>query len=140
MIRFGDVRLDVGFAELSEVVNDQVDSNVVGVVENSAVHQTQQCRHEVIMNVDHLPGDMTVPSSNRAWFAVLALRELLDNPDRTDWDELLAANRALIKATATDRPSGGQPPGAPSPDGCRSLPRTAGRLLMATGQPCDRHG
>jgi hypothetical protein len=35
--------------------------------------------------------------------AVLALRELLDNPDRTDW-ELLAANRALIKATAKGRP------------------------------------
>jgi hypothetical protein len=36
--------------------------------------------------------------------AVRALRELLDNPDRDDWDELLAANRALIKAIATDRP------------------------------------
>jgi hypothetical protein len=36
--------------------------------------------------------------------AVLALRELLDNPDRNDWDELLAANRALIKAIATGRP------------------------------------
>jgi hypothetical protein len=36
--------------------------------------------------------------------AVRALREMLDNPDRTDWDELLAANRALIKATATGRP------------------------------------
>jgi hypothetical protein len=33
--------------------------------------------------------------------AVLALRELLDNPDRNDWDELLAANRALINAIAT---------------------------------------
>jgi hypothetical protein len=33
--------------------------------------------------------------------AVLALRELLDNPDRNDWDELLVANRALIKAIAT---------------------------------------
>jgi hypothetical protein len=32
--------------------------------------------------------------------AVRALRELLDNPDRDDWDELLAANRALIKAIA----------------------------------------
>jgi hypothetical protein len=32
--------------------------------------------------------------------AVGALRELLDNPDRDDWDELLAANRALIKAIA----------------------------------------
>jgi hypothetical protein len=34
--------------------------------------------------------------------AMLALRELLDNPDRNDWDELLAANRALINAIATD--------------------------------------
>jgi hypothetical protein len=24
--------------------------------------QCHQCRHEVIMNVDHLPGDVTVPS------------------------------------------------------------------------------
>jgi hypothetical protein len=24
--------------------------------------QCHQCRHEVIMNVDHLPGDLTVPS------------------------------------------------------------------------------
>jgi hypothetical protein len=36
--------------------------------------------------------------------AAQALRELLDNPDRHDWDELLAANRALIKAMATGRP------------------------------------
>jgi hypothetical protein len=36
--------------------------------------------------------------------AVQALRELLDDPDRNDWDELLAANRALIKAIATGRP------------------------------------
>jgi hypothetical protein len=36
--------------------------------------------------------------------AVLALRELLDNPDRNDWDELVAANRALIRAIATGRP------------------------------------
>jgi hypothetical protein len=28
------------------------------------------------------------------------LRELLDNPDRDNWDEILAANRALIKAIA----------------------------------------
>jgi hypothetical protein len=28
--------------------------------------------------------------------AVLALRELLDDPDRNDWDELVAANRTLI--------------------------------------------
>jgi hypothetical protein len=32
-------------------------------------------------------------------FAVQALRELLDDPDRDDWDELIAANRALIKET-----------------------------------------
>ena len=37
-------------------------------------------------------------------FTVLALRELLDNPDRNDWDELLAANRALIKAIETGEP------------------------------------
>src|ERR1700693_5403320 len=36
--------------------------------------------------------------------AVQALRELLDNPDRDDWDELLAANRALIKAIAKNKP------------------------------------
>jgi hypothetical protein len=36
--------------------------------------------------------------------AVLALRELLDNPERDDWDDLLAANRVLIKAIATGEP------------------------------------
>jgi hypothetical protein len=36
--------------------------------------------------------------------AVRALRELLDNPERDDWDELLAANRALIKAIETGEP------------------------------------
>jgi hypothetical protein len=36
--------------------------------------------------------------------AAQALRELLDNPDRDDWDELLAANRALIKAMETGAP------------------------------------
>jgi hypothetical protein len=36
--------------------------------------------------------------------AARALRELLDNPDRDDSDELLAANRALIEAIATGRP------------------------------------
>jgi hypothetical protein len=36
--------------------------------------------------------------------AARALRELLDNPDRDDWDELLAANRALIKAMETGEP------------------------------------
>jgi len=32
--------------------------------------------------------------------AAQAFRELLDNPDRDNWDEILAANRALIKAIA----------------------------------------
>ena len=33
--------------------------------------------------------------------AVQALGELLDNPERDDWDELVAANRALIRAIAS---------------------------------------
>jgi hypothetical protein len=44
--------------------------------------------------------------------AALALRELLDNPDRNDWDELLAANRALIREIAScifAEPDGGHP-------------------------------
>ena len=36
--------------------------------------------------------------------AVLALRELLDDPDRNDWDELASANRALIQAIETGEP------------------------------------
>ena len=36
--------------------------------------------------------------------AVLALRELLDDPDRNDWDELVAATRTLIQAIETDEP------------------------------------
>jgi hypothetical protein len=36
--------------------------------------------------------------------AVRALRDLLYNPERNDWDELLAANRALIKAIETSEP------------------------------------
>ena len=36
--------------------------------------------------------------------AVQVLRELLDNPERDDWDELVAANRALIRAIASRRP------------------------------------
>jgi hypothetical protein len=36
--------------------------------------------------------------------AVQALRDLLDNLDRSDWDELLAVNRALIKAIAKNKP------------------------------------
>jgi hypothetical protein len=36
--------------------------------------------------------------------AARTLRELLDNPERDDWDELLAANRALLKAIETGKP------------------------------------
>ena len=36
--------------------------------------------------------------------AAQALRELLDNPERDDWDDLLAANRALIRAIETGEP------------------------------------
>jgi hypothetical protein len=36
--------------------------------------------------------------------AVRTLRDLLYNPERNDWDELLAANRALIKAIETGEP------------------------------------
>jgi hypothetical protein len=36
--------------------------------------------------------------------AVQALRDLLDNPERDDWDELIAANRALIKVIETGEP------------------------------------
>jgi hypothetical protein len=36
--------------------------------------------------------------------ALRALRDLLDDSDRTDWDELLAANRALIREIETGRP------------------------------------
>ena len=36
--------------------------------------------------------------------AAQALRELLDNPERDDWDELVAANRTLIKAIETSEP------------------------------------
>jgi hypothetical protein len=36
--------------------------------------------------------------------AVLALRELLDDPDRNDWDELVAATRTLIQAIETGEP------------------------------------
>jgi hypothetical protein len=36
--------------------------------------------------------------------AAQALCELLDDSDRDDWDELLAANRALIKAIVTGKP------------------------------------
>ena len=35
--------------------------------------------------------------------ALQAVRELLD-PDRDDWEELVVANRALVKAIATGRP------------------------------------
>jgi hypothetical protein len=33
--------------------------------------------------------------------ALQALRELLDNPDRNDWDKLVAASRTLTKAIET---------------------------------------
>jgi hypothetical protein len=36
--------------------------------------------------------------------ALRALRELVDDPERNDWDDLLAANRALIKAIETGEP------------------------------------
>jgi hypothetical protein len=36
--------------------------------------------------------------------AVRALRQLLDDADRTDWDELIAANRSLLNAMATGKP------------------------------------
>ena len=36
--------------------------------------------------------------------AVRALRDLLYDPERNDWDELIAANRALIKAIETGEP------------------------------------
>jgi hypothetical protein len=35
---------------------------------------------------------------------LLALRELLDDPDRDDWDELVAATRTLIQAIETGEP------------------------------------
>jgi hypothetical protein len=51
------------------------------------------------------PGRNTVPGMDETQtLAVRALRELLDDPDRDDWDELLAANRALIEAIETGQP------------------------------------
>src|SRR5580693_963123 len=51
------------------------------------------------------PGRNTVAGMDETQtLAARALRELLDNPERDDWDELLAANRALLKAIATGRP------------------------------------
>jgi hypothetical protein len=35
-------------------------------------NQCHAYRHRVIMNVDHLPGDLTVPSLGRAWCAPAA--------------------------------------------------------------------
>ena len=51
-------------------------------------------------------GGSTIASDVRETqtLAVLALRELLDDPERNDWDELVAANRVLINAIATGRP------------------------------------
>ena len=37
--------------------------------------------------------------------ALQALRELLDNPDRDDWDKLVAASRTLTKAIDTGQPA-----------------------------------
>jgi len=31
--------------------------------------QCNQCRHTTVMNVNHLPGDLTLPHSGRAWCA-----------------------------------------------------------------------
>jgi hypothetical protein len=42
-----------------------------------------------------------VPGMDETQTALQALRELLDDPDRNDWDELVAASRALIKAIET---------------------------------------
>jgi hypothetical protein len=36
-----------------------------------------QCRHKTIMNVDHLPSDLTVKSFDRAWCAPSAGRSAL---------------------------------------------------------------
>jgi hypothetical protein len=53
----------------------------------------------------HQPYRNTFPHMGETQtLAVRALRQLLDDPDRTDWDELIAANRSLIKAMATGKP------------------------------------
>jgi hypothetical protein len=70
--------------------------------------------------------------------AAQALRELLDNPERDDWDDLLAANRALIKAIETGEPmtrNKGSPPMAASDERfalaqrrCHAIPVIAGEI------------
>ena len=45
-----------------------------------------------------------LPPAETRMLALRALRELLDDPERNDWDDLLAANRALIKAIETGEP------------------------------------
>jgi hypothetical protein len=62
--------------------------------------------------------------------AARALRELLDSPERDDWDELLAANRALLKAIETGRPM--------TPKNVRIVCRISSRGRMAGAR--DRRG
>jgi hypothetical protein len=54
--------------------------------------------------------------------AARASRDLLDDPERTDWDELLAANRALIKVIESGEPMTQRDarisPGGPVASGC----------------------
>jgi hypothetical protein len=52
--------------------------------------------------------------------AAQALRELLDNPERDDWDDLLAANRALIKAIETGEPMMRKPGRSSTRVSCRA--------------------
>ena len=60
---------------------------------------TAACRQPFVNRVTIVPGMDETQS-----LAVLALRELLDDPDRDDWDELVAANRTLVKAIETGEP------------------------------------
>jgi hypothetical protein len=52
--------------------------------------------------------------------AAQALRELLDSPERDDWDDLLAANRALIKAIETGEPMMRKPGRSSTRVSCRA--------------------
>jgi hypothetical protein len=61
--------------------------------------------------LDHPPSTIRQPCRNTftgmyetQTIAAQALRELLDDSDRDDWDELLAATRALMKAIAAGKP------------------------------------
>ena len=47
--------------------------------------QCPQCRHEVIMNVDHLPGDLTVPSFGPRM--VCTKRGIIGADARPNWQE-----------------------------------------------------